>query len=265
MVHRFGDEDPAADHFRPRRQRPNYDGFAEMPGSSQSFAVNLQKPRDDAGSGLTLHAILRDAAYVLRGPRPNERRWSTQLGSMTHEEITTLLRPLLRNQQRTRDTQGKLPLHAAAGKGAPIQVLEMLEFRGAYRVPDYTGALPLHHYTWWCSRCKAATVPLQSKDVIQYLVERGGGVDTVRKRDRYGRLPLHNLFLKEREEDDSGFKSHGGPTLEVVKTLVDAYAASLGVRTSTGDLPLTMTGASASLDVIYHLLRREPEVISVYQ
>lgn len=111
-------------------------------------------------------------------------------------------------------------------------------FRDACRVPDNTGALPIHH------ACRTSA----SLDVIKYLVYTGG-VGTIQKRDIDGCLPLH-LVIKE-----------GAPRLEVVNYLVKHYPASLSVRAKTGDMPLTLAGASSSLDVSYHLLRQHPEVI----
>jgi len=194
---------------------------------------------------LALHVLLRDVTYE---QRENGRlRLKTEVGNLTLGHFQMLLQPFLPNRLRSRDSQGRLPLHVAAEKSAPVEVLEMLMFRDACRVPDHTGSLPIHH------ACRGSA-PLQ---VIRYLVDTGG-VETIRKPDLEGHLPLHSLF----QDEDSN-----GPSLEVVKYLVDAHPPSvfeqplngdlpLSARTLNGDMPLTMAGATAPLNVIYYLTRQ---------
>jgi len=192
-----------------------------------SFRVRLVEKYGD----LALHVILRQLVGL---------RFRTEIGKLTMEHFTTLTRPL--NTLRVRDEHGMLPLHIAAEKGAPVQVLELLMFHNACRVPDHTGALPIHH------ACKASA-PME---VIRYFGDTGG-VDTIRKRDLQGRLPLHALF-----------QNLNGPTPEVVNYLLKEYEEeSLSIQTTTGDFAWTLVGASSSLDLINYIVRQCPHVVKL--
>jgi len=164
--------------------------------------------------------------------------FNTELGSLFVEEFRALLQLFPPTLPQTRDSRGRLPLHIAAADGVAVEFLEILMFRDACRVPDNTGAVPIHH------ACRTSA----SLDVIRFLAETGG-VATIQKRDLEGCLPLH-LLIKE-----------GAPRLEVIKYLVNFHSASLSVRTMDGDLPLTLAGASSSLDVINYVLRQNPDFI----
>jgi len=165
-----------------------------------SFRVHLLANHGDLALHVTLRHTAYEQTYNRRGVR--ELRFNTELGKLTMEHYTTLLQPFLPYQIHIRDGQGMLPLHIAAGNGTPLQFLEILMSRDACRVPDITGALPLHH------ACRAGA-PIE---VIRRLVVTGG-VDTVRKQDLQGRLPLHSLFQNDLNR----------PTLDVVQYLVGAH------------------------------------------
>jgi len=193
---------------------------------------------------LAVHAILRDAVHEQQGETETglPPRLNTEVGSLSVEHFATLIQLFDPNLCRVRDGLGRLPLHVAAGKGAPAEFLEMLMFPNALRVPDDTGALPIHN------ACKAAACI----NVVRYLVD-SGGVETVRKQDDEGFLPLHLLFTEEANE----------PTLKVVQYLVEAHPLSISTRTLNGDSPITLAGASsARLDVINYLVRQNSEFVN---
>jgi len=49
--------------------------------------------------------------------------------------------------------------------------------------------------------------------------------------------------------------------LDVVEYLALSYPGAESARTPSGDLPVLLSGKSSSLDVIYALLKRKPEVV----
>jgi len=222
------------------------------------------------GRLVAAHAILRNASY-------EQEQIITKVGTLSIEQFEFLLQPCLgRILSRVRDSRGMIPLHIAAARRAPSKVLRILMFRDACRFVDNSGALPIHH------ACKAAS-PLEA---IRYLLETGG-VETIRKRDHGGCLPLH-LLLKgksgdeevveksdeeETDEDELGGDESGAEilaekelnkvTLATVMYLVDAFPDSISTRTLDGDLPLTLAGASAPLKVINFLMRRHPSITNL--
>jgi len=183
------------------------------------------------------HAILHGAVFagVVRWHRLN-----TEIGTLTVEHLATLLQHLDPDLFRVRNYCGMLPLHVAAGRGAPVKILERLMYHHASRVPDNFGSLPIHH------ACSA----MSSFESIQYFVKTGG-IDTVQKRDNDGCLPLHLLFRNA---------SLHKPTLAMIKCL--AGSGSLSTRTLSGDLAITLAGASSSLDTINFLIRQGPEIFN---
>jgi len=141
-------------------------------------------------------------------------------------------------------------------------------------VPDNEGALPIHE------ACRSDVVSLQR---IKLLVERDGGIDTLRD----GYFPLHVLCgardpLLEAVEyitkafpealrarsSDGAFPLHvlcgeknTNLSLKTVKCLIEPYPAALSARTSSGELPITLAWSWASLEVIYALIRGDPHVV----
>jgi len=49
--------------------------------------------------------------------------------------------------------------------------------------------------------------------------------------------------------------------LGAFKYLVDSYPASLTAQTQNGELPVMLARESSSLNVVYYLLRRSPQVL----
>lgn len=193
------------------------------------------------GDQLAVHELLRTAVYGVQVRSCNawqgqQLGWNTEVGTIRTSEFMTLLQPFDENRFRLQDSQGMLPLHIAAGNGAPVKVLVTLMFPGACLVQDSMGALPIHR------ACKTAA-PL---DRIQFLVETGG-VGTLRQRDNDGFLPLHVLLNGEAND----------LTLQLVEYLVKAYPDSECARTPDGEPPFLLAAASsAPLDVVNLLLQR---------
>ena len=145
---------------------------------------------------------------------------------------------------RVRDVRGGLPVHVACRAGAPIEVIQLLVERGGADTlweRDGSGALPVH-----TACCRAGTLI----QVIQCLIENGG-VQTLVAMDNNGSPPLH-LFCGS------------GPSLQTVQTLGRLYPGFQSTRTRRGDWPVLTAAASAgsSLDVVYQLLRLNPDVSS---
>lgn len=182
------------------------------------------------------HAILQGADF-------EGQRFRTEIGTLTMRNFASLLRPLGPDALRVQDSNGMLPLHIAAGRGAPSEILDELVFPHALSVPDVSGSLPIHH-------ASKATSPLEA---IKYLVG-SGGMETTRKRNNGGCLPLHLLLVKNDSSDE--------PSLEMVKYMVGTYPESCSTRNLDGDLPITLAGATSSLNVINFLMRRYPEVVN---
>jgi len=177
-----------------------------------------------------------------------------------------------------RDHNGDLPLHVACRKPGLFQAMQYLveQDPGALHILNNHGALPIH------LACGSGA----SLRAIKYLVEENGGAGTIFTCDSNGALPLHFLCgsteatLETIEYLTNAHpaavwtqNNHGAlplhalcgtpdPSLVAIKRLVNAHPSALSTRTSTsGDLPITLAGESASLDVIYTLIRGCPEVV----
>ena len=145
---------------------------------------------------------------------------------------------------RKRDGNGNLPLHIACHYSTPVGAIQYLvkQDPATLHIPNSDGALPIH------LACRARA----SLNDIKFLVEDSGGVSTLCARDNSGQLPLHSLCGSDE------------PELKVVECLIKTYPAALSTRTtSNGDLPVTLACESASLSVIYSLVRGDPQVVSL--
>jgi len=82
-----------------------------------------------------------------------------------------------------------------------------------------------------------------------------GTVATLGTGDNNGLLPLHALC-----------QSTNKPELKTIEYVVHSYRSALSHRNLRGDLPMTLAAAgessSASLSVIYTLVRGDPHVVS---
>ena len=86
-------------------------------------------------------------------------------------------------------------------------------------------------------------------ETVEYLIK--AFPSALSTRDSNGAFPLHVLC---------GTPS---PSLKCVECLIKANPAALSTRTTiSGDLPITLACESASLEVIYTLLRDYAEVVS---
>jgi len=141
------------------------------------------------------------------------------------------------------DVNGSLPLHLLCQNKHPslemVQILVEMGGVGTLSTRDAGESMPLHLLCQNKHHCLEA---------VKKLVEMGG-VGTLSARDISGSLPLH--FLCQNNQ----------PSLEAVKYLLSSYPPALSVRTQSGDLPLTLAGKTASLDVIYELFRTCPDVV----
>ena len=194
---------------------------------------------------LALHAVLKQAEYSFVEdyefhPPLNPLQIRLQLGKLTLQHFRTLLSTLGTELVRTRNDSGKLPIHIAGRKKAPVEVLTLiLEHDAAtLHIADYSGALPLH------VSCRGAV----DYSSVRFLVEQGG-VGTLAARTRSGALPLHN------------FCGSANPSLRTVQYLIQSFPGSVAVQTNSGEYPFMIAAcplSTASLSVIYELVRANP-------
>ena len=181
---------------------------------------------------------------------------------------------------RTRDGNGNLPIHITCRhrnyRHATIRFLVQQD-SATLQISNNAGALPIHLATQYHASLLS----------IKYLVEEDGGAASLCARDRNGALPLHilcgrlepqlkmvELLVKAHPAALSTRNRNGSlplhvlcgcrfaqPSLKVVECLIKPYPAALSTRTSSGDLPVTLACESASLSVIYTLIRGNPEVV----
>ena len=105
----------------------------------------------------------------------------------------------------------------------------------------YSSALPLHE-------CCRDMVDYSS---VRYLVEQGG-VGTVTARDREGALPLHVLC------------GSTNPSQQTIQYLKQSFPAAVETQTYSGQYPFMVAAcktATASLNVIYELVRAHPDLL----
>jgi len=144
----------------------------------------------------------------------------------------------------TSNDDGALPIQLACRVGASLQAVKCLVKQNGGTATlcarDNRGWLPLHA---WCGSHD------QVLATVEYLIKMYPTALSTRNSD--GALPLHVLC-----------GSTVPPALKSVECLIKSYPAALSGRTSSGDLPSTLACASsASLSVIYTLVRGDPEVI----
>jgi ankyrin repeat protein len=212
---------------------------------------------------LALHVILRSAEYSFvaalndydnhdddywHPPMIESVRILLPLGKkpVTLSQFRILLRSIDVELIRKRDNSGKLPIHIACEAQAPVQVLFILvEMDPAtLRIADHTGSLPIHML------CCSGTTPTDYVS-LRYLVDQGG-VGTLTARNRMGALPLHNLVASV------------NPTLRTVQDWIQSFLAAVTARMNDGRYPFMVAAcetSSASLSVIYELVRANPNLI----
>eukprot|EP00873_Tetraselmis_striata_P027970 jgi/Tetstr1/448234/TSEL_035522.t1 len=131
-----------------------------------------------------------------------------------------------------KDSDGYLLLHLAAGKQAPVEVLEALlaAHQAGAAEKDSGGRLPLH----WAAEKQA---PVEVVEALLAAHQAGA-----KKRDNGGNLPLHLAV---------GYQA----PVEVVEALLAAHQASAKKKDSYGRLPLHLAaGYQAPVEVVEALL-----------
>ena len=218
----------------------------------QFFESYCNKMTRDHGS-LALHAILGAAEYAFvenedfRPPlKPVLLQIRLQLGKLNLQHFRSLLRYLHTEIMRNRDDSGKLPIHIACENKAPMEVLSMLVESDAatLHIADHAGALPLHE-------CCCGVVDDSS---VRFLVERGG-VGTLAARNRESALPLHVLC------------GSTNPSWRIVQYMVQSFPGAVTARTNAGQYPFVIAAcesSSASLSVVYTLVRANPDLVIVH-
>ena len=215
----------------------------------------------NASGDLPLHVACRAGALI------------EIIRTLARQDLATLHIP---------NNEGALPIHIVCGTGAHLEKIQYLVEQGGVGTlvaRDRCGRLPVH-----CA-CQVGA----SMHALQYLVEQSGGAQILRHRDGSGALPVHLLcacpqrvFLNAvkfvvvettgegetvlRARDGNGFMPlhlacQSGQPLDVVEYLALSYPGAELARTLSGDLPVLLSGRSSSLDVIYALLKRTPEVV----
>jgi len=100
-----------------------------------------------------------------------------------------------------------------------------------------------------------------SRSILEFLItaerkiegSEGQQLYSLSARDENGFLPLHTLC-------DSGAAS-----LRALQYLIQAYPASVQMQTLQGDYPVTLACPTATLDMVYTLLRAHPAIVQVPQ
>jgi len=197
-----------------------------------------------------IHAILRVATYSyvpsqnFHPPLALEQLLvRLPLGKLTVDHFRTLLQSFAPyNLIRSRDADGRLPLHVAASFDTSNAIVRLLalEYPAALRTRDNTGAMPLH------AACQAA-LP-SSKYTIPLLVELYSAVAHTLTYD--GLLPFHLLC------------GANDPPVDAVKYLLRHSPGFVSTTTRDGVLPIILaseaTTLSSSLDVLQELLTAHP-------
>ena len=200
---------------------------------------------------LALHAVLWAAEYEFADkwdfhpPPQNHLRVRLPLGELTLQHFRTLLSTLDPELVRTRDESGQLPIHIACRDKAPVEVLALIVEQDAAtrQLADYLGALPLHV-------CCCGAVDDSS---VRFLVEQGG-VGTLAARNQEGSLPLHILC------------GSTNPPLRTIQYMIQSFSGSVAAQTNAGQYPFMIAAcksSTASLSVVYELVRTNPDLIVV--
>ena len=200
---------------------------------------------------LALHAVIAAAEYSFIEddetyygfvPHPNPLQIHLPLGKLTSQHFRTLLSILGIESIRTRDDNGKLPIHIACQNKAPVEVLALIVEHDVVtlHVADNTGALPLHY----C--CRGAV----DDSTVRFLVEHGG-VSTLATRNQDGAMPLHLLC------------GSTNPSPQIVQYLIQSFPTAVAARTNAGQYPFMIAAdetSTASLSVVYELVRANPRL-----
>ena len=199
---------------------------------------------------LALHKLLRSAKYSYESmrlgdwiePAPETLRVTIQLGLMKLSYLRTLFLSVDAALFRIWDDRGRLPIHVACQTDAPVEVLTALvELDPAtLHMADFAGDLPLHVWCRYYSEWPDYFIALQ------YLVETGGGIDTLAARNRDGALPLHVLCTT------------ASLALPVVQYLLQSFPESVAISTNTGMYPFMIAAKHAPLSVVYEIVRANP-------
>ena len=139
---------------------------------------------------------------------------------------------------REQTTDGRLPLHVAVTKSAPIVVSRLLHaWPQAAMVPDVHGCLPLHY----AANCRKMDLPFRQPikatgempEVVRMLL--AAGPRAAAHPNDAGQLPLHSALFGQpsemRDRDDPDVNAS-------VLLLLRAYPAAVRLADHAGDYPL---------------------------
>ncbi|XRB14169.1 hypothetical protein RI054_07g40080 [Pseudoscourfieldia marina] len=135
-----------------------------------------------------------------------------------------------------KNNYGSLPLHRAAASGATLEVVARLieAFPDGVKETTNGWSLPLH----FAVTCRAPV------NVVKRLLD--SYPDAVRQKDRSGNLPVHTAAANK-------------ATVQVVSMLVDLYPGGVQEKNNVHDLPLHLAAAFGSdVDVISRLIGTHP-------
>ena len=191
---------------------------------------------------LAIHELLRFAEYSY-----THGHVKIQLGFLDCKHLRTLFLSVDAELFRIRDDLGRLPIHVACQTNAPVEVLAVLVELDptTLHMADFSGDLPLHV---WCRYYSDTTDYFSA---LRYLVERGGGIDTLAASNRDGALPLHVLC-------GASTIATASLALPVVQYLIQSFRGSVAMSTSKGLYPFMIAANNASLSVVYEIVRANP-------
>jgi len=268
-----------ADIFAKNRNgRTPYDSSVRHPAVTEFLLQHYRQKIFESEGRRSLLTILKQGD-ILFG-----QGVALQIGRVSSDELLSMLRYFVEHDPdciHERDNSGDLLLHVACRKvrrrPAVFQAIQYLveQDPATLHISNNDGALPIH------LTCQSGA----SLQAVKHLVEDNGGAGTLCARDSNGALPLHGLcgstesaletieyLAKAYFAALSTQNSNGAlplhalcqtphPLLKAVEFLIRLYPAALSACTSSGDLPVSLAGESASLSVIYTLVRGDPQVI----
>lgn len=192
----------------------------------------------------SVHRLIREETSFLRGDTV-----SLPIGEVDRTRGLAFLDSLVNRNPAmisTRDENGDTPVHRGCRLGGGIETIRYLveQDNTALHIPDRSaGQLPIHIA---CSRTDTDSA------VIKLLVERGGA-ETLGVRDDAGSFqPLHLQLLRRHDQHLS---------LKKVKYMLKSHLGCVRARTLAGDLPITLACEGSSLDIVFELIRAQPEVV----
>lgn len=152
---------------------------------------------------------------------------------------------------RHRDHCGRLPLHVIAMNAAEPSLISLLieAYPGAVATRDNQGRLPIHHYT--DRRTVAAAISSRREiypNRAMLLLE--GNLKTLLVADNDGYLPLHLACMRSSRS-----------LLLCIEMFVDLCPMSI-LHTSPEGIPIFVAARHSSLDVIFMLAKRSPELFA---